>query len=151
MHQIPELEQKGNETLEDQREKLIRRLIGFSADRKIEFHLIFDSSRIRGSGSLFPGVRVTYTGPTADDYIRGIIKNNRDNRSITIVSSDRKDIGIFAKESGVPWQTSKQFWQQMTKRRKPTRAGKIETTDPPKKPSTWTSADDAWLKRAFED
>ncbi len=151
LHQVPELKRRETEALEDWRKRLIGRLVAFSADRKIDFHLVFDSSQIRLGSDTFPGVRVDYASPSADGYIRNIISRNQGNHDLVIVSSDRKDIGLYARSNQLEWETSEQFWRQMTATRIRQDERRSDRGSEGAAPPGWTSEDDDWLRREFED
>lgn len=150
LYQVPELTGRQSEELEDQRERLIRRLIGLSAGRKIRIQIVFDTSRLQHGRTDYPGVRVDYASPSADAFIRRLVSQNQGNRNLVVVSSDRKDIGHYAKTCGVEWMTSQQFWGRITRRSKKSKSSitgfEKEGTAPP----GWTEEDDAWLRRIFE-
>lgn len=151
LYQITDLEAVKPEELEDQRDRLIKRLISFSAGRRFKFHLVFDTSRVRHGRIKYPGVRVDYASPSADAFIRDIISRNQRNKSLIIVSSDRKDIGNYAKICGIDWMTSQQFWQNMTSHTSFRKTGLSDPENDKKPPTGWSSQDDAWLRRVFED
>lgn len=151
LHQVEELAPHKHEELEDQRERLIRRLVAFSADRKIKFQLVFDTSRTPNESTSYPGVQVVFASPSADEYIREYVSNNAGNRSLTVVSSDRKDIGNFTKTSGIEWLTSGQFWRLMESQ-KASRTYDTQTRkDGGKAPSEWSAEDDDWLRRKLSE
>ncbi len=149
LHQAPGLAGLTSENLEEQRERLIRRLVSLSAGRKLKLHLVFDTSRARGGRTQDPGIRVDFAKPSADAYIRKVISKNQSNRNLIIVSSDRKDIGLYAKTCGIEWMTSRQFWDWLEKRSAKECTdpadGETEGTPPP----GWTAEDTARLLRVF--
>ena len=148
--QVPELAGSDCSGLEDRRERLIRRLIGLSADRKIKIHLVFDSSRSPHGRTDYSGVQVDYASPTADAFIRRLISRNEGNRDLVVVSSDRKDIGEFARTCGLEWMTSQQFWAWVTKNNRRRSGDASDCVDGGNAPPGWTSQDDTELKRLFE-
>lgn len=151
LHQIPELNEDKSEELEFRRERLINRLISFSAGRRIQIRMIFDTSRVRGGRENHPGIHVEYASPSADAYIRRIIAKNQESKSLVIVSSDRKDIGNFAQIHGLKWMTSQEFWRWIAdgpKKNLQAQASGIEDTGAA--PPGWTEEENARLKRIFE-
>lgn len=151
LHQVPELAGTASENLEDRRERLIRRLVSLSAGRKLLIHIVFDTARIRKSRSNYPGIRVDYAKPSADAYIRRIISENQSNRNLVVVSSDRKDIGEYAKTCGIEWMTSKYFWRWITKISDKNRSGTKRLEANGAAPLGWTSEDNTWLLRIFNE
>ncbi|MBU1651594.1 NYN domain-containing protein, partial [bacterium] len=80
LHRLTDLKGSKNDEMEDRRLKLIRRLIGFSAGKQLQFHLVFDAPPDRRGRENHPGVRVDYASPSADDFIRYIIAQNQGSR-----------------------------------------------------------------------
>jgi len=150
LHQVPELECRGSQKLEEGREKLIRRLVALTANRKILFHLVFDTSCPRGGRRQYPGVRVDYASPSADAFIRHIITENQNSRDLVIVSSDRNDIGNYARVCGLEWMTSQQFWAKFKPRSKTGERFLSSFEQKGAAPPGWTPEDDAWLRKKFE-
>lgn len=149
IHRIRSFSTDTAEDLHKQRENLIHKLVVFSALRKIEFQVVFDSTAGRRERESYPGVKVDYASPNADTFIRRIITRNTDNPDLVIVSSDRKDIGNFAEISGLSWMTSEQFWSLMN-------ASRVNSTDHQREdgeepPAGWNDQDDEWLRNAFGD
>lgn len=150
LHQMPELTGDDVEELEEQRERLIRRLISLSAGRRMQIHLVFDAPKSCSSRSNYPGLKVDYAAPSADVYIRRRIAHHSDDRNLVVVSSDRKDIGHYAKTCGVAWMTSAQFWKDITR---PSRRRSGQKANFEKEGSAlpgWAEDDDARPKRFFE-
>ena len=151
LYQIRDLQRNDSEDLEDQRDRLIKRLVGFSAGRRFKFHLVFDSSRVRHGRVRFPGVRVDYASPDADTFIREVITRHQQNQDLVIVTSDRKDIGNYARVCGLNWMTSPQFWRKMTSLQPVSQALPSHPDSEESAPRGWTPDDDAWLRRVFEE
>jgi predicted RNA-binding protein with PIN domain len=151
LHQIPELSADLSQELMDQRDKLIHTLVVFSARSNTLFQVVFDAPQNCAFPRKYPGVKVNYASPSADSLIRRIISNNQNNPRLTVVSSDRKHIGHFAKMSGVKWLTSKQFWRELTKSRSVKRTSGSSHIEEVKPPPGWSSEDDDWLRRVFSD
>ncbi len=146
IHRVRDLS-TGAEDLQEQRERLIHKLVAFSARRKVAFRVVFDSAAGCRRSESHPGVRVDYVSPNADTFIRNIISSNADNRDLVIVSSDRKDIGDFARISGLSWMTSEEFWEQVNSFPKRITDHKREDGEEP--PDAWSERDDDWLRDAF--
>lgn len=151
LHQVPELAGSTSENLEDRRERLIRRLVSLSAGRRLLIHIVFDTSRVRKSRASYTGIQVDYAKPSADAFIRRIIAENQSNRNLVVVSSDRKDIGEYAKACGIEWMTSKHFWRFITKKSSKSRTVAKKSEANGAAPPGWTSEDSAWLLRVFNE
>ncbi len=151
LYKVPEFSERETENLEEWRERLINRLVSLSAGKKIQLHIVFDTSRVRGGRKSYSGIRVDYASPSADLFIRHLIAENQSNKSLVVVSSDSKDIGDYAKICGVEWMRSEEFWSWMTKSSR--KGGKedcwkreVSGAAPP----GWTDEEDALLRRIFE-
>lgn len=150
LHRIEEFAGSAKDSLEDRRERLLRRLVGLSAARKIRLRVVFDGARCHASRSHFHGLAVNFVPPPADSFIRGIIEKNERNRNLVVVSSDRKDIGSYARLHGLEWMTSEQFWEWLNEagdRRRDRADEEREGSAPP----GWSDRDDAALRRIFEN
>ncbi|TKJ40259.1 hypothetical protein CEE37_08000 [candidate division LCP-89 bacterium B3_LCP] len=149
LYKAPFLTDNDSDNFEEQRERLIRKLVGLSADRNIGLHLIFDTSCHINGRSNYPGIRVNYAKPSADAFIRGEISKNQNNKNLVVVSSDRKDIGNYAKTCGVEWITSEEFWNWLNKRPKGIISASLNFEKTGTAPPGWSEDDDNWLQRAF--
>lgn len=151
LHQVAELAGSKTEDLESRRDRLIKRLIALTANRRIKVHLVFDGIRSQTSSEDYSGLRVDFAWPSADHYIRQMLSENLDDRTLVVVSSDRKDIGEYARRCGVEWITCQEFWVWLKKPSK-RRAGSPERNAEGRgAPPGWTAQDDAALRRLFEE
>jgi predicted RNA-binding protein with PIN domain len=149
LHQIPELTQETLD-LEGRREHLINRLISMTAGRGNKITVVFDGPRSTGSSEQRPGLKVIFAAPSADHYMRYVIAANTDRRDLVIVSSDRKDIGNYARICGIEWMTSTEFWEWLSSKMQLNQP-RIDKVNERGAPPGWTARDDDDLINAFGD
>lgn len=117
-------------------------MLSASRSGELELIVVFDGrAREGGSARSFPGVKVLFSRhpESADELILDLIQRERRRRSLTVVSSDRKDIGRIARAEGVRWISSEAYLRRVR------RAGAPPAGD---KPSDASAADvDYWLER----
>ncbi|MCX6639290.1 MAG: NYN domain-containing protein [bacterium] len=150
LHAAPEAAWSKALDLETQRQQLISHLRNLIAARKIKVQLIFDGPLPQRSVEKYPGLTIHFAAPSADAHMRKVIAKNQLSRNLVVVTSDRKDIGEYAKVCGLEWITSQECWSLILKK---TRIGGTgDKTNQSKKdnpPKGWTPDDDVWLKDAF--
>jgi predicted RNA-binding protein with PIN domain len=145
LHKDGALKNQAERNLEQAREELIAR-IGRYRSADMEIVVVFDG---RGGGSSpggglgAPGVQVRFSRfpQSADQLILEILEKERRRDRLTVVTSDRKDIGRTAQAEGARWVSSESFLRRL--RRAPRRevAGR-------EKPGTPSSEEvDYWMKR----
>lgn len=148
LHLIREFAEPQGLSLEIRRERLLKRLSELTAGKSLYLQVVFDGPQTVLERNRIPGVQVVFASPSADHYIRRAIDRRARNENLVIVTSDRKDIGEYARINGIEWMTSQQFWKRLnesSKRRK-TGAEAVQDSAPP----GWTEKDDEMLRRAFE-
>ncbi len=149
LHLIREFAEPEDESLEARRERLLLRLSELTAGRTLNLQVVFDGPRTVLKREQLPGIQVVFASPSADQYIRRAINRNTRNRNLVIVTSDRKDIGEYARINGIEWMTSQQFWNWLSKALK-SKPAADETEHEGSAPPGWTLQDDETLRRAFE-
>jgi predicted RNA-binding protein with PIN domain len=148
MHQAPPFSDPSSGSLEERREGLLLRLATYAAIRGTRLQVVFDGPRSASGRSAHPGLSVRFVPAPADNYLRGVIARRQGDRSLVVVTSDRKDIGGYAQASGIEWMTSPDFWAWIS--RPPRLKGSPDTPDEDaSRPSGWTSQDDDDLLKAF--
>ncbi len=148
--QIPELAHPSTLSLEERRERLLNKLVILTAGKRLKLRVVFDGARGGSHPQKVAELEVVFAPPPADGYIRRQITQHEGQREFVVVSSDRKDIGEFAKASGVTWITSAEFWAGLTaaaERSKSSQGGEGEHRDAP---PGWTAKDDEELRKRFE-
>lgn len=149
LHQVPEFAGPASADLESRRQRLLRRLVGLSAQRRFKITLVFDGAKPHVSKASHQGMDVYFVPSPADNFIRSEIASNERNRHLVIVSSDSKDIGAYARLHGLEWMTSEQFWAWITTSSRPQK-GESKREEDGSAPPGWTSKDDDDLKKIFE-
>jgi hypothetical protein len=128
-------------SLAEARERLLEMLAG-SRTGEVEIVVVFDGrAREESAAPSVPGLKVLFSRhpKSADELILELLQRERRRRSLTVVTSDRKDIGRIARAEGVRWISSEAFLRRVR------RAGGAA---PGEKPSTASAADvDYWLER----
>ena len=117
---------------------------------EMEIVVVFDGQG--GPGSRAPSkhsgvqVRFSHLPKTADQVIVEMIGREARRASLTIVTSDKKDIGRIARAEGVKWISSEAFLGRLR------RSGKGATKrEEEKPPSTSNEELEYWLKRFGSD
>jgi len=150
LHQIPELAGSPEESLESRRERLVLRLAARDPRSGSHLKIVFDGKRPHRAGEKRSGVEVLFVAGTADQYMRQVISRHEHSKNLVIVTSDRKDIGSYARTCGLEWMTSEQFWTGLRHSRdkgKKAPSGARDGSAPP----GWKPEDDEALRKAFED
>ena len=150
LHQIPELAGSPEESLESRRERLVLRLAARTSGSGFHLKIVFDGKRPHRAGEKYTDLEVHFVAGTADQYMRQIISHHEHDKNLVIVTSDRKDIGSYARTCGLEWMTSEQFWTRLGHSRekgKKTPSGERDGSAPP----GWKPDDDEALRKAFED
>ena len=135
-------------SLEEAREQLLASLAAYRT-AQIEIVVVFDGRGASAPGSVSRrGVQVRF-GPfpkTADQMILELIDREPRRTSLTVVTSDRKDIGRVARAEGVRWISSESFLSRVKRRGKDTRRPSGE------KPGHTSEKEmEYWLKRIASD
>jgi len=131
-------------SLESARDQLLSMVAAWRSG-ETEIQIVFDG---RGTDSqrreaTTPGIRVLFSRypQTADEVILEIIDKERRRSSLTVVTSDEKDIGRVARSEGVRWISSEKFIRRL-------RRAKGRPTAPSEKPLTTSPEEMAyWLQR----
>jgi len=138
------LKNQAERSLEEAREQLLAAVAAYRTG-DTEIVVVFDGrggeGRRRASASRGVQVRFSRYPQTADQLILEIIEREKRRRSLTVVTSDRKDIGRIAQAEGVRWISSESFLRRL--RRAPRRA--VSEGEKPAGPSSEEM--DYWLKR----
>lgn len=144
LHKDGVLKNQAERSLEEAREQLVA-TVGAYRTGDTEIVVIFDGrggeGRRRKASS--PGVQVRFSRypQTADQLILEIIEKEKRRRSLTVVTSDRKDIGRIAQAEGVRWISSESFLRRLQRTpRKPVPDGEKPAGPSPEEM-------DYWLKR----
>ena len=125
------------------RKRLLDRIYIFQVNRKHNITVVFDGKiGISANEKHPPGIKVIFTKQiTADRQIRNFIEAVRNPKQVMVVSSDYKDIGVYAKNCGVGCLTSEQFLELLDE-------FEITHRGKPEKPDTVSKAEvNYWLKR----
>jgi predicted RNA-binding protein with PIN domain len=149
LHLIREFAESKEESLEFRRERLLQRLSELTAGRTLHLQVVFDGPRTVLIQNRISDIQVVFASPSADRYIRREIDDNARNKNLVIVTSDRKDIGEYARINGIEWMTSQKFWDWLSESSKCRRTGAGEDEEGSAPPG-WTQQDDEMLRRAFE-
>jgi len=136
-------------SLEQAREQLLDRLSAYRTG-EMEILVVFDgagpSNQRPTSGHNGVKVRFSPSTKTADQVILELIEREPRRASLTVVSSDEKDIGRIARAEGVRWITSESFLQRLR------RPGKPRVGADREKPADSSLAEmEYWLKRFGSD
>lgn len=130
-------------SLEEAREELVAAIASYrSGDTEIV--VVFDgrgaeSRRLKSSSGI--QVRFSHFPQTADEVILEMIEKERRRVSLTVVTSDKKDIGRVARAEGVRWISSEAFIRRLQRSR---RSGGAAQEKPVNTPS---SEVEYWLER----
>ena len=139
------LKNQAERSLEEAREQLVA-MVGAYRTGDTEIVVIFDGrgggeGRRRKAASTGVQVRFSRHPQTADHLILEIIEKEKRRRSLTVVTSDRKDIGRIAQAEGVRWISSESFLRRLQRApRKPVPGGGKPSSPSPEEM-------DYWLKR----
>jgi predicted RNA-binding protein with PIN domain len=150
LHQIPELAGSPEESLESRRECLVLSLVARAPRTGVHLKVVFDgkkSLRLEQGGGK---IEVQFASGSADQYMRRIISRHEHSKNMVIVTSDRKDIGSYARTCGLEWMTSEQFWRWLghsKNAKKDTSGRERDGSAPP----GWKPEDDEALRKAFGD
>ncbi len=110
-----------NESLELQRDHLIKLLHSLPTLRNQDITIVFDGNQppVAINAPKFRRMKVIFSGAgkEADDIIQNIIRNEANPGNLQIVSSDRK-IQFTAKDHGALITNSADFWSQLQSRNK---------------------------------
>jgi predicted RNA-binding protein with PIN domain len=104
--------------LEAVREAFIQKVSRVYAQKKMKIVVVFDGRAEFGSSTIhYPNVTVKFSRhpETADDVINTIIRNCKNPKQLTVVSSDAKDIGRVAKAHGVALWNADDFLNHLFK------------------------------------
>jgi predicted RNA-binding protein with PIN domain len=150
LHAAPQGELSKEIVLEGQREELIRQLQPLVRKGRVDVQVVFDGPITHRLTKQTGGLTIVFASPSADAYIRQRIGANQQNPQLVVVTSDRKDIGEYARVCGVSWITSQEFWASLNKKSGKSAEVKSKATKRRESPPEgWSPADDDWLKSAF--
>jgi predicted RNA-binding protein with PIN domain len=143
------LKNMAERSLEEAREQLLDKLSAYRTGM-MEILVIFDGAGASPTRSRSgrTGVQVRFSPPTktADQVILELIDREPRRASLTVVTSDKKDIGRIARAEGVRWISSESFLRRL---RRPGKPGSKTDREKP----AGTSAEELkyWLKRFGSD
>ena len=116
------LKEMAERSLEEAREQLLDSISAYRTGT-MEILVVFDGAgpSPTGSRSGRAGVRVKFSPPTktADQVILELIDRETRRASLTVVTSDKKDIGRIARAEGVRWISSESFLRRLRRPTKP--------------------------------
>ncbi|MCI0567994.1 MAG: NYN domain-containing protein [Acidobacteria bacterium] len=136
-------------SLEEAREQLLDTISAYRTGT-MEILVVFDGARPSptrsASGRAGVQVRFSASTKTADQVILELIQREPRRASLTVVTSDKKDIGRIASAEGVRWISSETFLRRLRRAVKPKPVADRE------KPAG-TSAEELkyWLRRFGSD
>lgn len=137
------LKNQAERSLEAARDELVAMVAAYRTG-EMEIVIVFDGrgGEGRGSAGIAPGIQVRFSRhpQSADQLILELLQAERRRSSLTVVTSDRKDIGRIAQAEGVRWISSEAFLRRL--RRAPRRA-----TPGGEKPVPSPEEMDYWLRR----
>jgi uncharacterized protein len=143
------LKNLAEKSLEEAREQLLDRLCAYRT-AGMEILVVFDGvgSSSPRSPSKRSGVQVRFSPSTrtADQVILELIDRSPKRASLTVVTSDRKDIGRIARAEGVRWISSETFLRRLQRKGKPS-----NKSDQEKPSGTSPEEMDYWLRRFGSD
>jgi predicted RNA-binding protein with PIN domain len=143
------LKNMAERSLEEAREQLLDSIAAYRTGM-MEILVVFDGAgpSPTRSRSGRKGIQVRFSPPakTADQVIVELIDREPRRSSLTVVTSDKKDIGRIARAEGVRWISSENFLQRL---RRSVRPG--IKTDREKPPGTSAEEVKYWLKRFGSD
>jgi predicted RNA-binding protein with PIN domain len=117
------LKQLADRNLEEARERLLESLSAYRT-RDMEMVVVFDgagaASTHASSGRAGIQVRFSASTRTADQLILELLGRETRRASLTVVTSDKKDIGNMARAEGVRWISSEVFLRRLRRPGKPT-------------------------------
>ncbi|HEV8336076.1 MAG TPA: NYN domain-containing protein [Candidatus Polarisedimenticolia bacterium] len=149
LHKDGVLKSQAERSLEAAREQLIA-AVGAYRRGDVEIVVVFDGRANEGrtgKGTSPAGVEVRFSRfpQTADQMILDMIVKEKRRSAVTVVTSDRKDIGRIAQAEGVHWISSESFLRRM--RRAPG-----EKPGSGEKPGVSSQEEmDYWMKRFGSD
>jgi predicted RNA-binding protein with PIN domain len=144
LHKDGVLKNRAERSLEEAREELIAEVSAYRSG-DMELVLVFDGKGGDGRGrrAVAPGVEVRFSRypQSADQLILEIIEKESRRNRLTVVTSDRKDIGKAVRAEGVRWISSESFLRRLKRRSGPG----VPSTE---KPAVSSSEEmDYWMKR----
>jgi len=138
------LKNQAERNLEEAREQLIAAVAAYRSG-DVEIVLVFDGrgggARVRKGAAGGVQVRFSRHPQTADQLILELLGREKRLSALTVVTSDRKDIGRIAQAEGVRWISSESFLRRLRRAPRKQDAGEEKPAHP--------SAEemDYWLKR----
>jgi len=136
-------------SLEAAREELLTSIAAYRSG-DVEILVVFDGQDAAGRRkvSARTGIQVRFSRPpkTADQVILEIVEREAKKTSLTVVTSDKKDIGRVARAEGVRWISSETFLRRLG--RTGSRAARRQQEKPP---ATTPAEVEYWLKRFGPD
>ena len=98
LHRMPDLAARVEEDLEAAREEFLRRLVPLALRGRERWTVVFDGPR--GGRDRFPGPLSLVYCRDADAWILDSLRRHANPKTVTVVSSDEKDIGRAARQLG---------------------------------------------------
>jgi predicted RNA-binding protein with PIN domain len=146
IHLIPEIVELLGEYPEEARERFLRMLLPLAASGGEIWTVVFDGPR--GGRQLGPGPIEVVFAPSADSWIVSHLRSHPQPSSVTVVSSDEKDICRSARQLGARVISSREFVASIRRRRE-----RAYTPRPvSEKPESSSAAEiDYWLERFEAD
>jgi predicted RNA-binding protein with PIN domain len=151
LHKDGVLKNLAERSLEAAREELLASIANYRTGG-IEIVVVFDGQGASGhrKSSSRPGIQVRFSRPpkTADQVILEILEKESRRSSLTVVTSDKKDIGRIAAAEGVRWISSETFLRRLGRTGSKGRRREREHEKPP---ATSPAEVEYWLKRFDPD
>lgn len=149
LHKQGVLKKLAERSLEEAREQLLESLSAYRTGA-MEIVVVFDgagrSATRSTSGHAGIQVRFSPSTKTADQVILELIEREPRRSSLTVVTSDKKDIGSIARAEGVRWISSESFLRRLGSPAK--RSVKADSEKPPR---TSPEEMEYWLNRFESD
>jgi predicted RNA-binding protein with PIN domain len=114
IHRVSDLRRFLNQSLEEAREQLLRKLVLFRKDKKIKITCVFDGNNVsQPSNETRWGIQIHFSVPPrkADEVIKILIQRKRNPQNVTVISSDNEILG-FARNSRAQIMTSEEFYRK---------------------------------------
>jgi len=131
-------------SLESAREELLAAIAAYRT-AEMEIWVIFDGhgDESRRRKPLSPGIEVRFSRrpQTADEVILDMVEKEGRKAALTVVTSDKKDIGLVARSEGVRWISSETFIRRLH------RTGRVRAVRAEKPVSTTPKELEYWLER----
>jgi uncharacterized protein len=128
-------------SLESARDQLIGMIAAWRSG-ETEVQIVFDGRNSDGArrAASHRGIEVLFSRypQTADEVILGIVDKERRRSSLTVVTSDEKDIGRVARAEGARWISSEKFIRRLRRSKgRPAATGEKPLTTSPEEMAYW--------------